>query len=153
MAGGIPSSFGIGTKVTPQQAAANYTAGASTKGPKWATNYLHSKTDPFEAAAAASTTWLAKLNSVGEAGFKAGLGRVNKQQVADLVSKQGPALYAAGIQNKGSIRYATAATGLIPALQQAAANLPARGSDAQNEQRAVLMIRAAKAMRNLYRSR
>jgi len=150
---GVPNAFSIGTKVTAAQAAANYTAGASAKGTKWATNYLHSKRDPFEAAAAAAATWLANINTAGTAGFTAGLGRVNRQQIATWVSQHGSAQYSSGISNKGTPRYAAAATGLIPAIQQAAANLPPRGSDAENENRMVLMRRAMKAMRGMYRTR
>jgi len=153
MAGGVPTSFGIGQKVTPAQAAANYTAGASAKGTKWATNYLHSKVDPFEAAAAASATWLANINQAGEAMFKAGLGRVNKAQVATWVSQHGAAQYAAGIANKGTPRYAATAAGLIPAIQQAAANLPPRGSAAQNDARMNAMVAALRNMKGQFRTR
>src|SRR5215831_15737893 len=139
MAGGIPTAFSIGTKVTPATAAANYQAGAATKGAKWATNYLHSKRDPFQAAHDAAPTWLANINHVGVAGFQAGMNRVNKGQVAAFVSQHGPAVYTAGIANKGHVRYAAAATSLIPAIQQAAHNLPPRGGDAENEQRMILM--------------
>lgn len=153
MAGGIPNAFSIGAKVTPQSAAANYVSGASTKGAKWATNYLHSKVDPFTAAADASATWLQNINTSGEAGFKAGLARVNRAQVAQLVSTAGPGLYSNGVQNKGAARYATAAAQLIPAIQQVAANLPPRGTEAQNEQRAIMMMRALKAMKGQYRAK
>jgi len=153
MAAGIPTTFQIGAKVTPQTAAANYASGASTKGAKWATNYLSSKVDPFNAASAAAGTWLAQLNAVGTAGFQAGLARVNRQQVAHLVSTAGPGLYSNGIQNKGAPRYAAAAAGLIPAIQQAAANLPPRGTAAQNDQRMTQMVAALRAMRGQYRSK
>jgi hypothetical protein len=150
---GVPSAFAIGTKVTPASAAANYATGAATKGTKWATNYLHSKRDPFQAAHDAASTWLANINHAGTAGFQAGLNRVNKTQVAAWVNQHGAATYTAGIANKGQPRYAAAAQQLIPAIQQAAANLPPRGGDAENEQRMILMRRAMKAMRGLHRAR
>jgi len=153
MAGGIPTSFQIGSKTTPQAAATNYQTGASGKGTKWATNYLQSKKDPFEAASAAADIAVANFVAVGAAGIRAGLARVNKQQVATLVAQQGPTLYSMGITNKGTPRYAAAAAGLIPAIQQAAANLPARGDDAANEQRMILMRRAMKAMRGQFRAK
>lgn len=153
MAGGIPTSFNIGAKVSPQTAAANYVTGASGKGAKWATNYLNSKVDPFAAAAAAANNWLAKINESGTAGFIRGLSAVNKTQVAKLVSTQGPTLYSQGIANKGAPNYAAAAAGLIPALQQAAANLPPRGSDAQNDQRMLAMVAASRSMKGQFRSR
>lgn len=153
MAGGIPTSFQIGAAVTPQTAATNYVAGASSKGTKWATNYLQSKTDPFNAAAAAASEWLAAINQSGTAGFQAGLARVNRAQVAKLVSTQGPTLYASGITNKGAPNYASAAVGLIPALQQIANNLPPRGTLAQNLQRAVQMATQASALRGQFRSK
>jgi hypothetical protein len=149
----IPNAFAIGTKVTPATAAANYTAGAAAKGPKWATNYLHSKKDPFDAASAAAATWLANINQAGTASFTAGLGRVNRQQIATWVNQHGSAQYSAGITNKGTPRYAASAVGLIPAIQQAAANLPPRGTDADNENRMVMMRRALKAMRGQFRTR
>jgi hypothetical protein len=151
MAGGIPTAFQIGAKVTPTTAAANYTAGASTKGQKWATNYLQSRVDPFNAASDAAASWLANINSAGTAAFQAGLSRVNRANIAKLVSTQGPSLYAAGITNKGSVKYATAAQGLIPALQQIAANLPPRGTLQQNLARATQMATQAAGLRGQYR--
>jgi hypothetical protein len=151
MAGGIPTSFQIGAKVTPQAAAANYTSGASGKGAKWATNYLQSKVNPFTAASDAAPTCVANFNAAGAAAIQAGLARVNQAAVAKLVSTQGPTLYTQGITNKGTPKYAIAAQGLIPALQNAAANLPPRGSLQQNIARSAAMITAAKAMKGLYK--
>lgn len=153
MAGGIPTTFQIGAPVSPAMAAANYKSAASGAGVKWATKYLMSKVDPFNAASAAAQTWLDKINQAGVAGFQAGLGRVNRARVATLVSTQGPTLYAAGINNKGAVNYATSAVGLIPALQQAAANLPPRGTDTQNDQRMLAMVAAARALKYTYRSK
>jgi len=153
MAAGIPSSFQIGAKTTPQAAAANYTSGASGKGAKWATNYLQPKVNPFQAASAAANTWLANINSAGTAAFQAGLAAVDQNQVAKLVSTQGPTLYSQGITNKGAPNYAKAASGLIPALQNAAANLPPRGTAAQNDQRMLAMVQAARAMKGQYKAR
>jgi len=149
---GMPTSFQIGAKTTAASAAANYVSGASGKGAKWATNYLQSKTDPFEAAAAAADTAVANFMAVGAAGIRLGLSRVNRARVAKLVSTQGPTLYSSGITNKGGPKYATAAVGLIPAIQAAAANLPPRGGDAENENRMIMMRRALKNMRGQYRA-
>ena len=153
MAGGIPTQFQIGAPVSPAMAAANYKAGASAAGTKWATKYLMSKTDPFNAASAAADTWLANINQAGVAGYQAGLARVNRQRVAALVSTSGPTLYSQGINNKGAANYAAAAVGLIPALQQAAANLPPRGSAAQNDQRMLAMVQAARQLKYTYRAK
>jgi hypothetical protein len=153
MAGAIPTQFQIGAKVSPTVAAARYTTAAAAAGTKWATQYLMSKVDPFQAASDNAATWLANINSAGIAGFQAGLARVNKANVAKLVSTQGPTLYAQGITNKGSVNYATSAQGLIPALQQAAANLPPRGTAAQNDQRMIAMVNASRALKYQYRSK
>lgn len=153
MAGGIPQSFQIGANVTPAAAAARYKTNAAAAGTQWATKYLMSKKDPFQAASDAASTWLANINAAGTAGFQAGLARVNKQQVAQNVALNGPTRYASGINTKGAANYATAAQGLIPALQQAAANLPARGSASQNDQRMLAMVAAARAMKYQYRSK
>jgi len=153
MAAGIPSTFQIGSKITPQEAAANYTQNAAGKGTWWARRYLSSKVNPFQAAAASAAYWLQRVNEAGTAAFTAGLNAVDQQQVAKLVSTQGPTLYASGITNKGSPNYAKAATGLIPALQSAAANLPPRGTLDQNISRSVAMQRAAAMMRGQYRAR
>jgi hypothetical protein len=152
MAGGIPTAFQIGAAVTPAQAAANYKAKASSAGTWWATKYLMAKTDPFNAAAAAADTWLANINNAGTAGFKAGLARVNRAAVANLVSTQGASLYNAGITNKGATKYAAAAQGLIPALQQIAANLPPRGTLQQNLARATQQATQAAALRSKFRA-
>src|SRR5216684_182807 len=151
MAAGIPTSFQIGAKVRPQTAAANYVQGASGKGTKWATNYLQAKVDPFDAAAAVADTTVANFVAAGASAIRAGLGRVNKAQVAKLIHDNGAQLYSQGVSQKGGPKYAVAATGLIPALQQAAANLPARGSLEQNIARSAAMIRAAKAMKGQHK--
>jgi hypothetical protein len=153
MAGGIPTTFQIGAPVTPAMAAAKYKTNAGSAGTVWATKYLMSKVDPFNAASDAADTWLANIQQAGTAGFKAGLARVNRARVATLVSTSGPQLYSQGINNKGAANYAAAAVGLIPALQQAAANLPARGSDQANDQRMLAMVAAARAMKYTYRSK
>lgn len=153
MAGGVPTTFQIGAKTTAQAAAQNYQSGASSKGAKWATNYLQSKVDPFQAASDAADVCVANFNAAGASAIRQGLSRVNKQQVAQLVSTQGPTLYSAGITNKGAPRYAAAAQNLIPAIQQAAANLPPRGTPSQNDQRMVAMVQQLRAMRGLYRSK
>jgi hypothetical protein len=153
MAGGIPTSFQIGAPVSPAMASANYKAAASSAGTKWATKYLMSKVDPFQAASDAAATWLANIQQAGTAGFQAGLARVNRARVAALVSSNGPQLYAQGINNKGAANYASAAVGLIPALQQAAANLPPRGSASQNDQRMLAMVAAARSMKYQFRSK
>jgi hypothetical protein len=153
MAGGIPTQFQIGAPVSPAMAATNYKSAASSAGTKWATKYLMSKVDPFNAASAAADTWLANINSAGVAGFQAGLARVNRANVAKNVSTNGPTLYAQGINNKGAANYQAAAVGLIPALQQAAANLPPRGSAALNDQRMLARVAAARQLKYTYRAK
>ncbi|HEY2675463.1 MAG TPA: hypothetical protein VGI65_00740 [Steroidobacteraceae bacterium] len=153
MAAGIPTSFQIGQKTTAAAAAAKYTARASGAGTYWATGYLTSKVNPFQAAAAAANYWLQRVNEAGTAMYTAGLNAVDQVAVARLVSTQGPTLYNQGITNKGSPNYAKSSTGLIPALQNAAAALPPRGTLQQNIARATAMMNAAAAMRGLYRAR
>lgn len=153
MAGSIPTSFQIGTKVTAQAAAAKYGQRASGAGTYWATGYLTSKVNPFAAAAAAANYWLQRVNEAGTAAFSAGLNAVDQAAVARLVSTQGATLYNQGITNKGVPNYTKASSGLIPALQNAAAALPPRGSLDQNIQRSVAMQRAAAAMRGQFRAR
>ena len=111
-----------------------------------------SKTDPFTAAANASGRWLARINEVGETGFKAGLGRVDRNAVGAMVSSKGAGLYNAGIANKGAAKYAKVADQLIPALQSIAANLPPRGTLEDNIARAAAMARGAAALRGQYRA-
>lgn len=151
MAAGIPTQFQIGAKVSASTAASNYKTNASQKGQWWATKYLMAKRNPFQAASDSAQTWLANVNNAGTQAYQAGLARVDQGAVAQLVATQGPTLYAQGINNKGATKYAKAATGLIPALQQAAANLPPRGSLSQNIARSTQMIQAAAAMRGLHR--
>lgn len=153
MAVTLPTTFQFGTKSTPAQAAAKYTAKATAAGQYWALGYLTAKTDPFTAASNQANYWLQRLNEVGVTGFQAGLARVNRAQVATLVSTTGPTLYNTGITNKGVPRYTAAITNLLPAMQQAAANLPPRGTDAQNDQRNLAMSAALRAMRGQYRTR
>lgn len=153
MAGAIPTSFQIGTKVTAAAAAAKYVARASGAGTYWATGYLTAKVNPFAAAAAAAGYWLQRVNEAGTAQFTKGLNAVDQAAVARLVSTQGATLYNQGITNKGAPNYTKASAGLIPALQSAAASLPPRGTLQQNIARATAMMNAAAAMRGQYRSR
>lgn len=145
------AGFNVGGNVTAADAAARYKTNASQAGSQWAKKYLMPRKDPFAAASAAAPYWLQRVNDAGTAAFQAGLQRVDPTAVANLVSTQGPALYAAGINNKGATKYAAAASGLIPALQQAAQNLPPRGTLDQNIARSTAMQRAAAAMRGKYR--
>lgn len=147
----IPTTFQVGAKVTGASAAARYATNAGGAGTQWATKYLMPKVNPFDAAAAAADICVTNFNAVGAAGIRAGLGRVNQNLVAQLVSTQGPQLYNAGITNKGVPKYTAVAPGLIQALQQAAANLPARGSFQQNLARATAMATAAKAMKGQFK--
>ena len=168
MAETIPTSFQIGAKTDPNTAAQRYKDGASAKGAKWAARYLSSKVDPFNAAAAAAghrsrvapaaahrpaDRMIARINEVGAAGVRAGLARVNRDRVAKNVNTNGPTRYAQGIANKGADNYASSAQSLIPALQQAAANLPPRGTDADNDNRMLQMVAAARKLRGQARSK
>ena len=147
----IPTTFQVGAKVTGASAAARYATNAAGAGTQWATKYLMPKANPFTAASDAADTCVTNFNAVGAAGIRAGLARVNQAQVAQLVSTQGPALYNSGITNKGVPKYTAVANNLIPALQQAAANLPPRGTFQQNLARANAMATAAKNMKGLYK--
>jgi len=153
MAGSVPTSFQIGQKTTAASAASKYTQRASGAGVYWAQGYLTAKVNPFQAAAQAAGYWLQRVNEAGTAAFTAGLNAVDQNAVAALVSTQGATLYNQGITNKGAKNYAKAASGLVPALQQAAAALPPRGNLQQNIQRATAMMQAAAAMRGQYRAR
>jgi hypothetical protein len=148
----IPTTFQIGAKVSPASAAARYSQNASAAGTQWATKYLMSKVNPFQAASDAAPRTVANFVAAGATAIQQGLSRVDQNAVATLVSTQGPTLYNQGIANKGTPKYAKAAQGLIPALQQAAANLPPRGDINQNLARANAMAIAAHAMRGLYRA-
>lgn len=148
----IPTSFQIGAKVTADSAAARYAANAAAAGTQWATKYLMSKVDPFDAANAAADRCVANFVAAGAPAIRAGLGRVNKAAVATLVSTQGPTLYNQGISNKGTPKYKLAAAGLIPALQQIAANLPPRGDLEANIARAAAMARGARQIRGQFRA-
>jgi len=148
----IPTTFQVGQGVTPQAAADNYASGAGAKGTKWATKYLMPSVDPFEAASVAADRMIQRINEVGAAGVRAGLARVNRQEVATLVSTQGASLYQSGIANKGVPKYKRAAQTLIPAIQQVRANLPPKGDDAAQEQRMIQMRRGLKALRGLHRA-
>jgi hypothetical protein len=153
MAVTLPTTFQFGAKETPALAASKYATKAGAAGQYWALGYLTAKTDPFVAASNQANYWLSQLNSVGVAGFQAGLARVNKTQVAAMVASQGPSLYAAGISNKGIPRYTASIQNLLPAMQTAAANLPPRGTAAQNDQRQLAMTAYLRSIRGQYRTR
>ena len=153
MAVTLPTSFTFGAKESPATAALKYQQKASAAGQYWALGYLTAKRDPFIAASDQANYWLAQLNAVGVAGFQKGLARVNKAQVAQMVATSGPQLYNTGIQQKGVPRYTASITNLLPAMQTAAANLPPRGSDTQNDQRALAMIAYLRSIRGQFRSR
>lgn len=153
MAETIPTSFQIGAKTDPATAARRYKDSASGAGAKWAAEYLTSSRDPFDAAAAVADHTIARIIQVGAQGIRDGLARVNRARIAKLVSTQGASLYANGITNKGADAYASVAPQLLPAMQQLAANLRPRGTDSDNDQRAIDMIRGLRALRGQFRAK
>jgi hypothetical protein len=145
-------AFNPGARVTPQTATANWVSGSTAKAAKWVTNTLAPKRLFTDAAIANASEWLAKLNQVGTAGYVAGMTRAagNLNQIATNIQTNGAALYSAGITNK---QYKTAAAfnGLIPAIQQIAANLPPRGNLQQNLARMQQQATQAAALRGQFR--
>ena len=120
---------------------ASYTQGATAKQAKWVARSLSPHKNPIEAAKASTALWLQRVNEAGTAAMTAGLSRVDQNAMADTISKSGPA-YAAGVTNKAH-KFATAMTGLLPAIEAIRNALPPRGDIEAN------IIRSAQQQRNM----
>ena len=144
--------FQPGTPVTAAEATANWVSGSTAKAQKWVTNTLRPRVLFTTAAIANAGEWLARIQQVGTAGYIAGMNRANQNlnQIANNIQTNGAAAYSAGITNK-QYKYAAAAQGLIPAIQQIAANLPPRGTKQQNIARATAFMNQMAALAGQYR--
>lgn len=144
--------FNPGAKVTAATATANWVSGSTAKAQKWVTNTLAPKVLFTTAAINNASEWLAKIQQVGTAGYIAGMNRANQNlnQIAINIQNNGAASYTAGVTNK---QYKTAAAfaGLIPAIQQIAANLPPRGNLQQNLTRMTQQATQTAQLRGEYR--
>jgi hypothetical protein len=145
-------AFQPGTPTTATEATTNWVAGSTAKAQKYVTNTLRPKVLFTTAAIAQAPEWLAQINQVGTAGYIAGMNRANANlnQIATNIQNNGAASYSQGVTSK-QYKYAAAATGLIPAIQQIAANLPPRGTTQQNIQRSVQFATQMAALRGQYR--
>ena len=143
--------FQVGALTTAADASARYIAAAPTAGAQWAKKTLMPKADPIDSAIAASGRWLANINSVGEAGFKAGLSRVDKAKMADTIQQQGPALYNSGVTAK-AYKYTAAMAKVLPAIRNVVASLPAKGDIEANIARSAAFQRGMHATKGINRA-
>ena len=143
------ATFQVGAQVTAQQATDRYKQNAAANSQNWVNRTLTPRRDPIDAAKAASSEWLTKLNQVGTAGFEAGLSRVNKTDMATTIAASA-GTYSTGVTNK-SPKYARAMSGLLPVIYQTRDNLPPRGDTEANITRSAQFQRAMAAVRGQYR--
>ena len=143
--------FQVGQQVTAADAAARYTAAAPTAGAQWAKKTLMPRANPIDAAKAASSRWLANINQAGEAGYVAGLNRVDQTAMANTIQNQGPGLYNAGVTAK-AYKYTAAMNKVMPAIRSAQASLPARGDVEANIARSAAFARAMHATKGQNRA-
>lgn len=143
--------FQVGAPKSPQDIVAAYAANAPQRASKWVANSLKPRKDPIQAAIAAAQRWLDRLNSVGTAGFTAGLNAVDENAMADTISKSA-GTYSSGITNKGVPKLTKIAPQLYPAIFAAAQNLPARGDANANDQRMLQMVAALRGLRGKFKA-
>lgn len=143
--------FQVGALTTAADASARYIAAAPTAGAQWAKKTLMPRVNPIDAAMAASGRWLANINAAGEAGFKAGLQRVDQNAMANTIATQGPALYNAGVTSK-AYKYTAAMTKVLPAIRSVVASLPAKGDIEANIARAAAFQRGMHATKGQNRA-
>lgn len=143
--------FQVGALTTAADASARYIAAAPTAGAQWAKKTLMPKVNPIDAAKAASGRWLQAINTAGEAGFKAGLDRVDQNAMANTIATQGPALYNAGVTSK-AYKYTAAMNKVLPVIRSVVASLPARGDIEANIARAAAFQRGMHATRGQNRA-
>jgi len=136
--------FTVGGQVTAADAVARYKAAAPTAGAQWAKKTLMPRRNPIQAAKDASARWLGNINAAGEAGFIAGLDRVDQNKMADTIQNQGPALYNAGVTAK-AYKFEAAMTKLMPIIRSVQSSLPARGDIEANIARSAAMNRGLHA--------
>jgi|SRR5579862_7016024 len=143
--------FQVGAQTTAQDAATRYTAAAASAGAQWSKKTLMPRVNPIDAAKAASARWLGNINAAGEAGYVAGLNRVDQNAMANTIATQGPALYNAGVTAK-AYKYAAAMTKVLPVIRQVVSGLPARGDIEANIARAGAFQRAMHATKGQNRA-
>jgi predicted Zn-dependent protease len=88
---------------TPAQAVANWTAGVQRSGTKWSTGVLSPKRDPFQAAAASVSNWVAAVSSqAAQNNFVKGLQNVDVTAFTATVTGSGQQKYVASATTKTS---------------------------------------------------
>src|SRR5262249_9557654 len=99
--------------------------------------------DPIAAAMEASGTWLSAVTRAGEAGYRAGLSKVDKQAMADTIAASSGTYTSAGAAKAG--KYDKAMSTWLPIIYSTAASLPARGDVEANIARSAAQQRALHA--------
>jgi hypothetical protein len=144
--------FQPGTPVTSTEAATNWTSGSQAKAQKWVTNTLRPRVIFTQAAIANAQGWYNAVTTAGVTAYTAGMQRANNNlnQIANNIQQYGAQSYTSGVTAK-AYKYAQAAVGLIPAIQQIVQSLPPRGGQQANIQRAVTFMQEMGRLRGLYR--
>ena len=99
-----------------QTATKDWVESAGVSANKWADGYAHPKRDPFKAAIASAALWQTNVSAPSAlVNFKAGLGKVNEDQVLATVNGRGKTNYTGGIRDKQG-NYLAFAEKFIPQL-------------------------------------
>lgn len=123
------------TVTDPATALSNWSKYAANAAPKWTSNVLMPRRDPFQAAIAAIPFWQQQVSSAAAAAAMAkGLNSVNIAEFQATVQGQGQANYRNGVTTKTS-KMSTFLQSFIPKLGNILQNLDRtnpRGGYAQN---------------------
>ena len=116
-------ALNIRTTKTPAQAVAAWTAGEQRSGTKWSTGVLSPKRDPFQAAAASVSNWVAAVSSQSaQNAFVKGLQNVDVTAFTATVNGSGQQKYVASATTKTSKETAFM-NAFLPQLDSIVSNL------------------------------
>lgn len=142
--------FNVRSQGNPSAAADNWSKGVTGAGAKLAAGYANPRRDPKGNPAASAAAWQAGV-AAAQPAYQAGIAGYNADAAIASMNANGVQRYTqAGTTKKQN--YASVANVLIPAIQGAAASLPAdRSTPGARDQRMLAMVAAMRALRGKYR--
>lgn len=131
----------------PSESAAKYSANAQASQGRFVKGVQSTDKDVIGLAIQAAPLWAQKIQeAIANDSFRKGLGRTNTASWKAVTSTKGAAAYTAAIPTAAK-NWERAENEIRPLREQMVASLPPRGTDAQNDQRALAAIQGMRALR------
>lgn len=142
--------FNVRSQGNPSAAADNWSKGVQASGAKLASGYANPRRDPKANPAASATAWQAGVANAAPA-YQTGIASYNADAAIASMNANGVSRYTQAATTKKA-NYANVAVQLIPAIQSAAAALPAdRSTPAARDARMLAMVASMRGLRGKYR--